>query len=71
MKSFSGRAPSQRRLIARLKKGAADGELRGSYRDGQFLLMVRKALQDGHLEKVSKGFYSGLRWNEASEPASL
>jgi len=71
MKSFSGRAPSQRRLIARLKKGAADGELRGSYREGQFLLMVRKALQDGHLEKVSKGFYSGLKWNDEQAPAGF
>jgi hypothetical protein len=64
MKTFEGRAPSQRRLIARLKKGAQTGELRGEYRDGQFLLLVRKAIQDGYLEKVSKGFYAGVRWNE-------
>ncbi|MEM7246058.1 MAG: NYN domain-containing protein [Acidobacteriota bacterium] len=62
-----GRTPSQRRLIARLKKGAAAGELKGEYREGQFLLMVRKALEDGLLEKVSKGFYSGLRWKETEE----
>jgi uncharacterized LabA/DUF88 family protein len=71
MKTFAGRAPSQRRLIARLKKGSAAGELRGDYREGQFLLMVRKALQDGRLEKVSKGFYAGLRWNDEAAQAEM
>ena len=69
---FGSRSPSQRRLIARLKKAAGDGELKGEYREGQYLLMVRKGLEEGWLEKVSKGFYSGLKWagDESAEDAS-
>jgi hypothetical protein len=70
MRSFVGRAPSQRLLIARLKKGAATGELKGSYQEGQFLLLVRKAMEDGKLVKVSKRFSSGLRWSEDEATAA-
>jgi uncharacterized LabA/DUF88 family protein len=72
---FGTRAPSQRRLVARLKKAATDGELKGEYREGHYLMAVRKGLEEGWLEKVSKGFYSGLKWSgdgaaeEASEGA--
>jgi uncharacterized LabA/DUF88 family protein len=69
MDTFRGRAPSQRLLIARLKKGAQAGELKGRYEEGQFLLLVRKAIEDGHLVKVSKRFSSGLRWASGESAA--
>lgn len=72
LEEFGTRAPSQRRLVARLKKAASDGELKGEYREGHFLMAVRKGLEEGWLEKVSKGFYSGLKWSGegASEGAT-
>ena len=66
LETFGGRAPSQRRLIARMKKGSETGELKAEYREGQFLQLVRRGLEEGLVEKVSKGFYSGLKWREDS-----